>query len=130
MAEQHKVTGVSIGLRAESRWLAALRLRRHLAVLGIAGAGMMTLMLLYSLRKRVRWFHRLGSLSRWLDVHIFLGIVGPCLVVLHSAFKVGGLVALSFWSMVAVVVSRSGLIRRASMGAVQLSGSQLSWEIH
>lgn len=74
-------------------------------LLGIAGAGMMTLMLLYSLRKRVRWFHRLGSLSRWLDVHIFLGIVGPCLVVLHSAFKVGGLVALSFWSMVAVALS-------------------------
>jgi hypothetical protein len=74
-------------------------------LLGITGAGMMTLMLLYSLRKRVRSFHRLGSLSRWLDVHIFLGIVGPSLVVLHSAFKVGGLVALSFWSMVAVALS-------------------------
>ena len=73
--------------------------------LGVVGAGMMVLMLGYSLRKRVRALRRLGPLSRWLDVHIFFGIVGPLLVVLHSAFKVQGLVALSFWSMIAVAAS-------------------------
>jgi hypothetical protein len=35
-------------------------------------------------------------------MHIFFGLVGPALVILHSAFKVQGLVALSFWSMIAV----------------------------
>jgi len=73
--------------------------------LGIAGSGMLVLLLLYSVRKRVRAFRRLGSLPRWLDVHIFLGVTGPLLVVLHSSFKVQGLVALSFWSMVAVALS-------------------------
>jgi hypothetical protein len=78
--------------------------------LGLAGSSMMLLMLLYSVRKRVGALRRLGSLSRWLDVHIFFGIFGPLLVVLHSTFKVQGLVALSFWSM--VVVASSGALGR------------------
>jgi hypothetical protein len=45
-----------------------------------------------------------------MDVHIFLGIFGPLLVVLHSSFKVQGLVALSFWSM--VIVASSGVLGR------------------
>ena len=73
--------------------------------LGIAGSSMMVLMLLYSVRKRVGALRRLGPLSRWLDVHIYLGVFGPLLVVLHSSFKVQGLVALSFWSMIVVAVS-------------------------
>jgi len=78
--------------------------------LGITGASMMVLMLLYSVRKRVGVLRRLGPLSRWLDVHIYLGVFGPLLVVLHSSFKVQGLVALSFWSM--VVVALSGVLGR------------------
>jgi hypothetical protein len=78
--------------------------------LGITGASMMVLMLLYSVRKRVGALRRLGPLSRWLDVHIYLGVFGPLLVVLHSSFKVQGLVALSFWSM--VVVALSGVLGR------------------
>jgi hypothetical protein len=73
--------------------------------LGVTGSTMMVLMLGYSLRKRLGALRRLGPLARWLDVHIFLGIVGPLLIVLHSAFKVQGLVALSFWSMIAVAAS-------------------------
>jgi hypothetical protein len=78
--------------------------------LGILGSSMMLLMLLYSVRKRVSALRRAGPLSRWLDVHIFLGVFGPLLVVLHSGFKVQGLVALSFWSM--VVVASSGVLGR------------------
>ncbi len=78
--------------------------------LGIAGSTMMVLMLLYSLRKRVGALRRAGALTRWLDAHIFLGIFGPLLVVLHSTFKVQGLVALSFWSM--IVVAASGVLGR------------------
>jgi len=78
--------------------------------LGVVGSSMMVLMLLYSLRKRVAALRGLGPLSRWLDVHIFLGVFGPLLVVLHSGFKVQGLVALSFWSM--VVVASSGVLGR------------------
>ena len=78
--------------------------------LGITGASMMVLMLLYSVRKRVGALRQLGPLSRWLDVHIYLGVLGPLLVVLHSSLKVQGLVALSFWSM--VVVALSGVLGR------------------
>jgi hypothetical protein len=78
--------------------------------LGVVGSSMMVLMLLYSVRKRVGALRRLGPLSRWLDVHIYLGVFGPLLVVLHSSFKVQGLVALSFWSM--VVVASSGVLGR------------------
>jgi hypothetical protein len=73
--------------------------------LGVIGSSMMVVMLVYTVRKRVRLFRRWGALGRWLDVHIYLGVVGPLLVVLHSSFKVHGLVALSFWSMIAVAVS-------------------------
>jgi hypothetical protein len=73
--------------------------------LGMAGASMMTLMLLYSARKRLAPLRGLGPLSRWLDVHIFLGSVAPLLILLHTSFKFGGLVSLSFWSMVAVALS-------------------------
>jgi hypothetical protein len=78
--------------------------------LGLVGTGMMVLMLLYSVRKRVGALRRVGPLSRWLDVHIFLGVVGPLLVILHSSFKVQGLVALSFWSM--IIVASSGVLGR------------------
>jgi hypothetical protein len=73
--------------------------------LGIAGASLMTLMLLYSVRKRVKVLRALGKLRDWLDFHIFCGVIGPLLIVLHSSFKVQRLVALSFWSMVAVALS-------------------------
>ncbi|MCP3962184.1 MAG: hypothetical protein GY719_30445 [bacterium] len=72
---------------------------------GIAGAAMMTLMLGYTLRKRWRPLRRLGPVRMWLDYHIFLGICGPLFILLHSSFKVGGLVSLSFWSMAAVALS-------------------------
>ncbi|MCH9650196.1 MAG: hypothetical protein K0U98_18305 [Deltaproteobacteria bacterium] len=72
---------------------------------GVIGTAMMVLMLGYSLRKRIPFLRRMGPMSAWLDYHILLGICGPLFILLHSSFKVQGLVALSFWSMVAVSVS-------------------------
>lgn len=65
---------------------------------------------LYILRKRLRSWSRLGILKHWLEFHIFLCTVGPVLVLFHTSFKFGGLVAISFWSMVAVFAS--GVIGR------------------
>jgi len=64
----------------------------------------------YMARKRVRRFLRLGLLKHWLEFHIFLCTLGPVLVLYHTAFEFGGIVAISFWSMVAVVIS--GVIGR------------------
>ncbi len=77
---------------------------------GMIGMGLMTLMLSYSLRKRWKLLSKLGTLRHWLDFHIWCGVVGPLLIVLHSSFKVTGIVALSFWSM--VIVATSGILGR------------------
>lgn len=72
---------------------------------GIFGSLMMMIMLLYSVRKRKTIFNKLGPISHWLDIHIYFGIFGPLFIILHSSLKVGGLVAISFYSMLAVALS-------------------------
>ncbi len=72
---------------------------------GIIGSLMMIFgVAIYMIRKRTR-FMNFGFLKHWLEFHIFLCTVGPILVLYHTAFKFGGIVAVSFWSMVAVVLS-------------------------
>lgn len=79
--------------------------------LGIIGSLFMAIgVSTYMLRKRVRAFSRLGLLKHWLEFHIFLCTLGPILVLFHTAFKFGGIVSISFWSMVAVFLS--GIIGR------------------
>lgn len=73
--------------------------------LGIVGSAMILLLLLYSLRKRRALGFRAGPLSRWLDVHILFGIMGPLLITLHTAMKFHGIVSISYFSMLAVALS-------------------------
>ncbi len=73
--------------------------------LGIFGSLMLIALFSYSLRKRFKLFKKAGKLSTWLNYHIFLGIAGPILITFHTAFKFGGLVSISYWSMVAVALS-------------------------
>lgn len=73
--------------------------------LGILGSAMILLLLVYSLRKRLKFMQRWGRLGTWLRYHIFLGVAGPVLITLHTSFKIDGLVAVSFWSMAAVALS-------------------------
>jgi hypothetical protein len=61
-------------------------------------------------RKKKKFLPRVGVLKHWLEFHIFLCSVGPLLILFHTAFKFGGIVSISFWSMVAVVLS--GVIGR------------------
>jgi len=72
---------------------------------GIIGSTLMIFMLLYSIRKRTRILGKIGKLRNWLDIHIYCGIIGPLLIILHTSFKVQGLVMVSFWSMMAVALS-------------------------
>lgn len=64
----------------------------------------------YQARKYLKSWARLGVLKHWLEFHIFLCVLGPILVLFHTSFKFGGLVSISFWSMMAVVFS--GVIGR------------------
>ena len=73
---------------------------------GIIGTLMMIIGVgVYMIRKRYRKLFNIGYLKHWLEFHIFLCSVGPVLVLYHTAFKFGGLVSISFWSMVLVVIS-------------------------
>ncbi len=74
--------------------------------LGIVGTFCMIIGVgMYMVRKRVRRFRQVGILKYWLEFHIFLCTLGPVLVLFHTAFKFGGIVSVSFWSMVGVVAS-------------------------
>jgi len=85
--------------------------------LGIAGAILMILCVIpYSFRKRVEGLERLGSLSFWLEVHIFLGILGSLLILFHSALKFNGLIGFGFWLMVFVIIS--GIFGRVFFGQI------------
>ena len=78
---------------------------------GIIGSlAMIFGVLAYMIRKRSKALMRTGKLKHWLEFHIFLCTLGPILVLFHTSFKFGGLVAISFWSMVAVFLS--GIIGR------------------
>ncbi len=73
---------------------------------GIIGTLMMIVGVgIYMIRKRSRKLFTFGYLKHWLEFHIFLCTVGPILVLYHTAFKFGGIVSVSFWSMVLVVLS-------------------------
>ena len=112
-------TTVAIGLRGCSFYFTPLEERpfhpeydelkpsgRHGIELGAIGAAMVTIgVAMYSTRKRVRKLWAVGQLSRWLEVHIFLCLLGPVLVVYHSTFKSGGVAAISLWCMLSVAAS-------------------------
>jgi len=84
--------------------------------LGIVGFLLMLMTeTLYSLRKRSR-AARWGRMSSWLRFHIFTGLVGPYLVVLHSSWKFNGLAGIVTAMMLAVVLS--GIVGRYIYTAV------------
>ena len=73
--------------------------------LGIIGFLLMLMTeTLYSLRKRSR-NARWGRMSQWLDFHIFTGIVGPYLVLLHTSWKFNGLAGIVMLLTVIIVIS-------------------------
>jgi hypothetical protein len=84
---------------------------------GIVGqsAGFVTLALflflwLYPIRKRLRFLAWTGSLGRWLDVHVVVGLLVPAFGAVHAAWRFEGLIGLGYASM--LVVAISGVIGR------------------
>jgi len=56
--------------------------------LGLTGGIMMLLLLLYPLRKRVKFLENLGFLPIWFKWHMVLGILGPLFIIFHSTYHV------------------------------------------
>lgn len=71
----------------------------------------MLLMLLYPVRKHMRWARNWGPLRYWFMLHMVFGIGGPVLVLFHSTLHVKSLNAgVSLYSM--LLVASSGIIGR------------------
>lgn len=79
--------------------------------LGIAGLACMTLLLTYSLRKRIGWMHGWAPLRRWFQTHMALGLIGPSAILLHANFELGSLNARIALASMALVVA-SGIVGR------------------
>jgi hypothetical protein len=79
--------------------------------LGLAGGLMMLSLLLYPLRKRVRWLDRLGRMESWFNYHMAGGIGGPLLILFHSTFRTGSMNArVALYAM--LLVAASGVVGR------------------
>lgn len=79
--------------------------------IAVTGGLMMLALFSYPLRKHVRFMQRLGKVKWWFWLHLFFGIAGPWLILVHSTFRIGSLNAgVALVSMCIVVVS--GVIGR------------------
>jgi hypothetical protein len=79
--------------------------------LGIIGGSMMLALLLYPLRKRYRALRFLGPVSYWFKSHMFLGVLGPILILYHASFQWGSTNS-SVAMVCMLVVAFSGIIGR------------------
>ena len=83
--------------------------------LGIIGASMMAVLLLYPLRKRLRFMRSWLKIKSWFRAHMLLGVLGPSCILLHSNFQLGSTnssVALAAM----LLVAGSGLVGRYFYG--------------
>jgi hypothetical protein len=97
-------------------------------LIGVVGFLLMLLTeTLYSFRKRSRKA-RWGNMESWLQFHIFTGLVGPYLVLLHTSWKFNGLAGAT--TLLTILIVISGFIGRyiytripRSLDGVELSAS-------
>src|SRR5512136_2226863 len=79
-------------------------------LIGVIGFLLMLLTeTLYSFRKRSRKA-RWGSMQSWLQLHIFTGLVGPYMVLLHTSWKFNGLAGAT--TLLTVIIVISGFVGR------------------
>lgn len=102
--------------------------------LGIVGFILMLMTeTLYTLRKRshnARW----GRMSTWLKFHIFTGLVGPYMVLLHTSWKFNGLAGIVM--LLTLIIVASGFIGRyiytaipRTADGVELASSELEEQV-
>ena len=84
--------------------------------IGILGFILMLMTeLLYSWRKRRR-SARWGKMSNWLRFHIFTGLVGPYMVLLHTSWKFNGLAGIVL--LLTLIIVLSGVVGRYIFTAI------------
>ncbi|HET9736066.1 MAG TPA: hypothetical protein VFP62_12410 [Burkholderiales bacterium] len=79
--------------------------------LGLAGGIALLLVILYPLRKRLRFMHAWGASKGWFALHMACGILAPFLILAHSRFQIGSINAgVALTSM--LLVAASGIVGR------------------
>jgi hypothetical protein len=78
--------------------------------MGYAGAAMMVVSALYTLRLHIPVVRRVGSARTWFDFHVVFGLAGPALSLLHTNFSIFDvasrpLVVTLWWSVFGIVLS-------------------------
>lgn len=85
--------------------------------LGIVGGSLMAALLLYPLRKRLKFLHAIGPTRQWFRLHMAFGLIGPLLILYHCNFQLG-----SFNSQIALycmlLVAGSGIIGKHFYAAI------------
>lgn len=79
--------------------------------LGIVGGTMLLLVLLYPLRKRMRFMRNWAPVAPWFRWHMVFGCLGPAIIVVHANFgaqSLNGLMALTS----ILIVAGSGVVGR------------------
>jgi hypothetical protein len=79
--------------------------------LGLVGGIMMLILLTYPLRKYLQSFRNWGPVRHWFSFHMYLGVIGPVLVLAHSTFRLKSTNAtVAFICM--LIVAASGIVGR------------------
>jgi hypothetical protein len=87
--------------------------------LGIAGSGLMLLLLVYPLRKRIRSLGAIGTVAFWFRTHMILGVLGPVLILWHANFRLGS-INCSVALVTMLVVAGSGFIGKYLYSKIHL----------
>lgn len=99
------------------------------ALLGILAAGLLTVPLLYTVVKRIgplkRWLTRLISMRSMLTIHIYAGILGPALALLHTGHKFQSRIGISLTALM-LIVMLSGFVGRYLLSRVSQEISEKS----
>lgn len=77
---------------------------------GMVAAAIFIFLWLYPLRKKYRMLAFLGSVGKWMDVHVASALALPLLLAIHSAWKAEGLIGLGLMAMLVVIAS--GIVGR------------------
>jgi hypothetical protein len=78
------------------------------AAFGIAGAALMLLPLAYPIVKRIPFLHARitphASMPSWLAVHVYTGIAGPVLALIHTGHKFDSVLGITLTAVMLLVV--------------------------
>ncbi len=72
---------------------------------GVLAVAIFCFLWLYPLRKKYKQLAFLGSLGKWMDVHIAAALAMPLLLAIHAAWNADGVIGLGLLSMMVVIAS-------------------------